>query len=182
MRLYQGIGFLTNTFKTTKEMRWFSFKGQTPLYSWDSRQISPGMSSNAVLNVFMMLSVLFAEAAHGILAFLNVLVKLHLLVCFVKLLSILWVRDSGKNQKQDSSEGSKLKKVWTCTVSASSSSIFSHCLVVWESSEALFSHPHHCLSVQWLLKCANGGRFLRAGNACVLLEYIKVKILIQAQC
>lgn len=89
MRLYQGIGLLTNTFKTTKEMRWFSFKGQTPLYSWDSRQISPGMSSNAVLNIFMMLSVLFAEAAHGILAFLNVLVKLHLLVCFVKLLSIL---------------------------------------------------------------------------------------------
>lgn len=89
MRLYQGIGFLTNTFKPTKEIRWFSFKGQTPLYSWDFRQISPGMSLNAVLNIFVMLSVLFAKVTHGILAFLNVLAKLHLLVCSVKLLSVL---------------------------------------------------------------------------------------------
>lgn len=77
MALYQGIGFLTNTFKATKEMRWFSFKGRSPLYSWDSRQISPGMSSNAVLNVLMMVSVLFVKAAHGVPAFLSGAVDLH---------------------------------------------------------------------------------------------------------
>lgn len=148
MRLYQGIGFLTNTFKTTKGMRWFSFKGQTPLYSWDSRQISPGMSSNAALNIFMMLSVLFAEAAHGILAFLNVLIKLHLLVCSVKLLSILWVRDTlAKPRNRVVQREANWRRWWTCTVSAPSSSTFSHCLVEWESSEALFSYLFHLLLI-----------------------------------
>lgn len=75
MALYQGIGFLTNIFKATKETRWFSFKGRTPLYSWDSRQISPGMSSNAVLNILMILSVLFAKAACRVPAFLNAAVE-----------------------------------------------------------------------------------------------------------
>lgn len=72
MALYQGIGFLTNTFKATNATRWFSFKGQTPFYSWDSKQISPGMSENAVLNLLLMLSVLFAKAAHRVPALLNV--------------------------------------------------------------------------------------------------------------
>jgi len=77
MALYQGIGFLTNTFKTTKNTRWFSFIEQTPIYSWDSLQISPGMSSSAVLSILMILSVLFAKAACGVPAFLNVGVELH---------------------------------------------------------------------------------------------------------
>lgn len=141
MKLYQGIGILTNTSKTTKKMSWFSFKGQTPLYSWDSRQISPGMSSNAVLNIFMMLPDLFAEAANGILACLNVLAKLHVLVCFVKLLSILWMTDTlAKNRNKIVQREVNWRRWWTCTVSASSSSTFSHCLVAWDSSEALFSH------------------------------------------
>lgn len=50
-------------------MSCFSFKGQTPLYSWDSRQICHDMSSNAVLNIFMMLPDLFADAANEYLPF-----------------------------------------------------------------------------------------------------------------
>lgn len=70
------------------------------------------MSLNSVLNIFTMLSALFAEAAHAIVAFLNVLVKLHLLFLLCKTAQYLVSeRYSGKNQKQGSSEGRKLKKV-----------------------------------------------------------------------
>lgn len=80
MALYQGTGFLTNTFKATKEARWFSFKERTPLYSWDSRQISPGMSLNTVLNILMIFSFLFAKVGCRVPAFLNVAVKAHTVI------------------------------------------------------------------------------------------------------
>lgn len=141
MRLYQGIGILTNTSKTTKKMSCFSFKGQTPLYSWDSRQICHDMSSNACTEHIHDASWSLCRRSKWILAFLNVLAKLHLLVCFVKLLSISWMTDTlPKNRNKIVQREVNWIRWWTCRVSASFSSTFSHCLVAWESSEALFSH------------------------------------------